>query len=149
MNTTLRRTALSLTALTVTAVGTLSLMTPANAAAAYSVPGVCGSGYKEVRSWALKSGSTTVAYAKLGYNASNKKNCAFTQKSTTNKSYGKKSNISVNLREHRYGTTRYDVSGPYKYYAGPVYVSAEKTCVSVWGWEDWSGYYDYGPTACG
>ncbi|GAA4360813.1 hypothetical protein GCM10023088_00290 [Actinomadura verrucosospora] len=155
MKTALRRTVLSLSALTVTTVGTLSLMSPANAAAAYSVPGVCGSGYKEVRSIALSGynktadGWGTVAYVKIGYNAGNGKNCAFTQKSTTNYSYGKLSEVSVKLRELRYGDTSYDVNGPYRYFAGPVYVSARNTCINVWGWEDWAGSYDFGPIACG
>ncbi|WP_433467477.1 hypothetical protein [Spirillospora sp. CA-128828] len=155
MNTALRRTVLSFTALTVTTVGTLSLMSPANAAAAYSVPGVCGSSYREVRSIALSGydksadGWGTVAYVKIGYNPSNGKNCAFTQKSTTNNSYGKLSDVSVKLRELRYGDTSYDVNGPYRYYAGPVYVSARDTCIDVWGWEDWAGSYDFGPIACG
>ena len=130
-------------------------MSPANAAAAYSVPGVCGSGYKEVRSIALSGynktadGWGTVAYVKIGYNAGNGKNCAFTQKSTTNYSYGKLSDVSVKLRELRYGDTSYDANGPYRYFAGPVYVSARNTCINVWGWEDWAGSYDFGPIACG
>lgn len=154
MNTALRRTVLSFSALAVTTVGTLSLIGPANASATFTVPGVCGSGYSEVRSIALSGYDTssdgwgTVAYVKIGYNSSNGNNCAFTQKSTTNYNYGTPSDVTVKLREERYGDTDYDVSGPYKYYAGPVYVHAPSTCIDVWGWEDWAGSYDFGPIAC-
>jgi len=154
LNTALRRTLLSLSTLAATTASALSLTSPASAAANFSVPGVCGSGYSEVRSYALSGYDTsadgwgTVAYVKVGYNSSNGYNCAFTQKSTTNYSYGESTSVSVNMQELRHGDHDYD-GGSYRYYAGPVYVYGRDSCISVWGWENWHGYYEYSAIACG
>jgi hypothetical protein len=155
MRTALRRTALSFSALTLTATGTLSVMAPANAAANFTIPGVCGSGYSEVYSQTesgydkSSDGWGVVAYIKIGYNSGNHKNCAFIQKSTTNYSYGEASGISITLRIQ--GDSGYydNDGGSYKYYAGPVYLTAPNTCVSADGWEDWAGSWATGWRACG
>lgn len=156
MKTALRRTVLSFSALAFAATGVLSLTSPANAAANFTVAGVCGSGYTEVYSETetgydtSSSGWGVVAYVKIGYNSSTKKNCAFVQKSTTNYDYGTPSGISITLRmQGDSGYYDYDGSSSYKYYAGPVYLTAPNTCVSADGWEDWAGSWNTGWQACG
>jgi hypothetical protein len=154
MTTALRRTALSFTALTLTTVGTLSFMSPANAAANFSVPGVCGSSYHEVYNQTESGYNKTsdgwgiVAYIKIGYSPTTGKNCAFIQKSTTNYSYGDESGISITLRMQ--GDSGYydNDGGSFKYYAGPVYLKAPHACVSADGWEDWAGSWKTGWHAC-
>ncbi|MCO6009019.1 hypothetical protein NE236_29000 [Actinoallomurus purpureus] len=155
MRTVLRRTALSFTALTLTTAGTLSLVSPANAAANFTVPGVCGSSFREVYSQTENGYNTTsdgwgiVAYIKFGYSSSTGQNCAFIQKSTTNYSYGKASDLSITLRvQGNDGYYAHDANS-YKYFAGPVKVTAPGKCVSADGWEDWAGSWSTGWHACG
>ena len=90
-----------------------------------------------------------VAYIKIGYNPSTRKNCAFIQKSTTNHSYGAASSISITLRMQSDAGTYANDHGDYKYYAGPVYLTAPNTCVSADGWEAWAGSWQTPWTACG
>ncbi|MEV5750013.1 hypothetical protein AB0L00_19510 [Actinoallomurus sp. NPDC052308] len=154
MRTALRRTALSLSALTLTTAGTLSIVSPAHAAANFTIPGVCGSSYHEVHSETrsgynkTSDGWGTVIYIKFGYSPSTGKNCAFVQKSTTNYSYGEASGLSIALRRKSDSAYAYN-GGSFKYYAGPVYLSAPHTCISADGWDDWAGSWSTGWYACG
>ncbi|GAA4630475.1 spore-associated protein A [Actinoallomurus vinaceus] len=153
MRTVLRRTALSVSALTLTTAGTLSIVSPANAAANFTIPGVCGSSYYQVYSQTesgydkSSDGWGTVVYIKIGYSPVTGKNCAFIQKSTTNYSYGQESGLSIALRRQKDGAYDYD-GGSYKYFAGPVKLSAPNQCVSADGWDDWAGHWSTGWHAC-
>ncbi|MFG2084855.1 hypothetical protein [Spirillospora sp. NPDC048824] len=63
------------------------------------------------------------------YSASTKKNCAVTMKTAN---VGKGTSVFVRLVEQKGGEVGSD-SGTFKYYAGPVYVSASGVCVRVSG----------------
>jgi hypothetical protein len=63
------------------------------------------------------------------YSASTKKNCAVTMKTAN---VGKGTSVWVRLVEQKGGEVGSD-SGTFKYYAGPVYVSAPGVCVRVSG----------------
>jgi len=89
----------------------------------YSPREVCGSGFSVIDSHALgKSGRVY-----LLYNASSKKNCVTTLKST---SLGKKSPVSATLQVK--GGAKASDSGRFAYYAGPVSKAAAAKCVK-WG----------------
>ncbi|MCQ0017170.1 hypothetical protein [Actinomadura madurae] len=63
------------------------------------------------------------------YSPSTKKNCAVTMKTAN---VGKGTSVWVRLEKQTGGTDGYD-SGTFKYYAGPVYVSASGICVRYSG----------------
>jgi hypothetical protein len=89
----------------------------------YSPGEVCGSGFSVIDSHALgKSGRVY-----LLYNASSKKNCVTTLKST---SLGKKSPVAATLQVK--GGAKASDSGSFAYYAGPVSKAAAAKCVK-WG----------------
>ena len=93
----------------------------------YTPTQVCGSGYKQIDSATLKSGSTTTGTVHLMYNAANGSNCVVTLKAT---SLGTNTATSAYLEVQ--GKTRKTDSGNFGYYAGPVSDSAPATCVK-WG----------------
>ncbi|WAU79280.1 spore-associated protein A [Streptomyces sp. Qhu-G9] len=113
----------------------------ANAAGAnVAYNGACGSGYSVVNSANMQFGAGTVY---LTYNGSTGKNCVVTIQ-TEQKYSG-----PMTAKIRRTGSSSWTTdSGDYRYYAGPVYVSAAGSCV------DWYGSYfsNYGSgsaTNCG
>ncbi|MFJ5777708.1 spore-associated protein A [Streptomyces sp. NPDC093094] len=119
-----------------TAAGTLAAT---GTAAAASYNGACGSGYAVIDSKDVGEGN-----AFLTYNSSNGYNCVVTVTDTP----GVASYLRTNLRLHRTDTVwKYNEQdeGSYKYYAGPVYLSARNSCID-WGGAAASNYtrIDYG-----
>lgn len=105
----------------------------------YSPGKVCGSGFSVIDSHALgKSGKVY-----LLYNASSKKNCVTTLKST---SLGKKSPVSATLQVK--GAAKAADSGSFAYYAGPVSRVAGSKCVK-WGGSVGSASYTSPYEHCG
>lgn len=92
----------------------------------YTPTQVCGSGYRQIDQHSLGSGATT-ARIYLLYNAG--RNCVVTMKSGTG--VGKAGAVSTWVQVQG-SSTRHTDSGSYKYYAGPAYVDAPRTCVK-WG----------------
>ncbi|MEU5994547.1 hypothetical protein ABZ806_36710 [Spirillospora sp. NPDC047418] len=83
-----------------------------------------GSGYVVQRSISFSGGRVYQLYS-----ASTKKNCAVTMKTAN---VGKGTSVWVRLVEQHGGEVGSD-NGTFKYYAGPVYVSAPGVCVRVSG----------------
>jgi hypothetical protein len=83
-----------------------------------------GSGYAVQRSVSFSGGRVYQLYS-----AGTKKNCAVTMKTAN---VGKGTSVWVRLVEQTGGEVGSD-SGTFKYYAGPVYVSAPGVCVRVSG----------------
>ncbi|MDT3446391.1 serine/threonine protein kinase [Pseudofrankia sp. BMG5.37] len=114
--------------------GTTAARTTAPAASApsapktnpYSAAQVCGSGYSQVDSHTLTSGSTTAKIV-LMYNGSN--NCVVTLKSGAG--VGTAQSMSAWVQAQN-GSSKVTDSGSYEYYAGPAKVSAKAICVK-WG----------------
>ncbi|WP_067483010.1 hypothetical protein [Actinomadura hibisca] len=120
MRTSQRTAALALSALGMVA-GTVTVTAPAEAATTPS--GACGSGYYQIDRHALGS----VADIYLFYNGSS--NCAVTWVRSPN------GTRTYDLRVHiqRKSDLKTDPdAGFYKFYAGPVRLSAANTCIS-WG----------------
>lgn len=115
----------------------MSLVPATSASASASVSASCGSGYSYVDSYPLmdswgEKSSTIKLY--LYYNGSTGKNCAYT--STTEWTDISKY-MFVTLSSSSDGP--YGDNGYYRYYAGPVYVSARHECVSLSGGLDLPG----------
>ncbi|KAB2385924.1 NHL repeat-containing protein [Actinomadura montaniterrae] len=83
-----------------------------------------GGGYKVQRSTAFSGGRVYLLYS-----AGTKKNCAVTMKTTK---IGTGTSVKVRLEEKSGGEVGQD-SGTFKYYAGPVYVTAPGVCVRYSG----------------
>ena len=81
-----------------------------------------GGGYYVQRSLSVSGGTAYLLYNSSGYN------CAVTMKT---KDVGKSSGVSVFIQKQ--GGNPVSESGAYSWYAGPVYVSAKKTCVRFGG----------------
>ncbi len=122
MRTSQRRAALALSVLAMTA-GMVSVSAPAEAASTPS--GACGSGYYQIDHHALGS----VADIYLFYNGSS--NCAVTwvRSPTGTRTYDLR--VHIDRESDLVGSAD---GGYYKYYAGPVKLSAKGTCIS------WGGY---------
>jgi len=109
----------------------------------YTPQEICGSGYVVVSQFKLANGG---AEAYLLYSNSTGLNCATTVKLTD---IGTSTYTGVQLIEDGGADNGQAQGGDFKYYAGPVYISAPGVCVSyagsdaanVWQWD--------GPTACG
>lgn len=130
------RAALAKTAAIVAAVGAACVLTPEAQAAAnpYTPEGVCGSGYHVVDSRTLihQNGSTG-GKVYLLYNNSNGYNCAVTIKGVA---VGTATDTGLDLLVFSSGDnfTHHENNGNFKYYAGPVRVSAAGKCVEVIGY---------------
>ncbi|MDT3443663.1 MULTISPECIES: serine/threonine protein kinase [unclassified Pseudofrankia] len=92
----------------------------------YTAAQVCGSGYSEIDSHTLTSGSTTAKIV-LMYNGSN--NCVVTLKAGAG--VGTAQSMSAWVQAQN-GSSKVTDSGSYQYYAGPTKVSAKAICVK-WG----------------
>ncbi|MEO3828167.1 hypothetical protein [Actinomadura sp. B10D3] len=90
----------------------------------YTPRQVCGGDYVVQRSSSFSGGRVYQLYS-----PSTKKNCAVTMKTAN---VGKATSVWVRLEKRTGGTDGYD-SGAFKYYAGPVYVSASGICVRYSG----------------
>lgn len=112
----------------------------AGTASAASYNGACGSGYGVIDTMDVGDGT-----AYLTYSSSSGKNCVVTVSDTP----GTPMVLGANLRLHRtdavwkQGTE--EDAGTFKYYAGPLYVSAAGRCID-WGGRAASNYtrIDYG-----
>ena len=93
----------------------------------YTAPQVCGSGFKKIDSAPLKANGKKVGKVVLTYNATTKKNCVVTLKTTN---LGKNTAVSAMLKVK--GGTKATDSGKFGYYAGPVKKAAGGKCVK-WG----------------
>ncbi len=119
------------------AAGTIAATGTASAAASYN--GACGSGYSVIDTMDVGDGT-----AYLTYSGASGKNCVVTVTDTQ----GTPTVLDARLRLHRTDTvwksTEADF-GTYKYYAGPLYVSAANKCID-WGGAAASNYtrVDYG-----
>ncbi|MFA3875368.1 spore-associated protein A [Streptomyces sp. MMCC 100] len=104
--------------------------------------GACGSGYSVVNSGDMQYGLGTVY---LTYSASTGKNCVVAIQ--TEQKYASK--MMAEVRRTGSSTWIRD-SGEYRYYAGPVYVSAAGHCVD-WGgsYLDGGAYFYANATNCG
>lgn len=117
-----------------TAVGTLALAPVANAA------GECGSGYSFLKSYPVYAGSARTSTIEVYYKSSNGYNCVINRAAGITVGatiyrgvYVKRSSQSTPNCD---GTDiRCDV-GKFKYYAGPVYVYAPSSCITVYAWND-------------
>ncbi|MCF6470383.1 spore-associated protein A [Nonomuraea sp. MG754425] len=100
---------------------------PAGAAVA---AGPCGSGYKLVGTYDISKGGKQ-GTLEVRWNAGTGKNCALAYGTGAN--YGRTAYKGVRIKVH--GTSGWAGSdaGQYKYYAGPVYVTARGKCISVAG----------------
>lgn len=108
----------------------LALAAPAHAAStADQAVAACGSGYYIQDSETMGYGQNVVAY--LLYNSSSGNNCAVTVKSTANPMYGQATGLGAGIIKT--GGIWHKDDANYKYYAGPVYVSAAGSCVKFWG----------------
>lgn len=127
-----RRLALSAAAVAACATSLAATAGPAAAAPKknpYTPGQVCGGSYGVIGQHALNaSDGTTLGTAYLLYSGATKKNCAVVMKRTR---IGQKTYASVDLQKK--GGRLAKNGGLFKYYAGPVYVKAPKTCVK------WSG----------
>ncbi|MCG5217730.1 hypothetical protein [Streptosporangium sp. KLBMP 9127] len=105
------------------------LASPVVTASPASAAGPCGSGYSRVGTYSVMDGGTRRGTLEVHYNAGTGKNCALT--------YGYGSYYGAEtLKMVRVSLTgapsHYDYDeGFYKYYAGPVYISAEDSCIDV------------------
>ncbi|GII92205.1 hypothetical protein [Sinosporangium siamense] len=105
----------------------------AGAASAHAVPqGSCGSGFVKVGSHKLTAdwgkphvGGTVTVY----YNRSTGKNCAIAR--PIHAWAGKAKNVSVWMQRLPHGARDADSSDSYRFYAGPIYVSARHKCIRV------------------
>ncbi len=118
------------------AAGTIAATGTASAA---SYAGTCGSGYSVIDTMDVGDGT-----AFLTYSGASGKNCVVTVSDTQ----GTPMVLGANLRLHRTDAvwkTSEEDSGTFKYYAGPVYVSAAGKCID-WGGRAASNYtrIDYG-----
>ncbi|WP_159400963.1 hypothetical protein [Streptomyces sp. NRRL B-24484] len=120
MRTSQRTAALALSALAMVA-GTVSVATPA--AAATTPSGACGSGYYQIDHHALG----TVADIYLFYNGSS--NCAVTWVRSPNGTRTYDLRVQIIRKSDMVESPDW---GFYKFYAGPVKLSAKNTCIS-WG----------------
>ncbi|GAA2876019.1 spore-associated protein A [Nonomuraea rubra] len=100
--------------------------TPAGASGAANP---CGSGYKLVGSYTIAKDGTKYGTLEVRWSAATGKNCALAYGFGAN--YGRADYKSVRIETT--GSTRWADTdwGDYKYYAGPVYVSARNTCINV------------------
>ncbi|MDN3023010.1 spore-associated protein A [Streptomyces sp. S.PB5] len=120
-----------------TAAGTIAATGTASAA---TYTGTCGSGYSVIDTMDVGDGT-----AFLTYSGSSGKNCVVTVSDTQ----GTPMVLGANLRLHRTDTVWKagveEDSGTFKYYAGPLYVSAAGKCID-WGGRAASNYtrIDYG-----
>ncbi|MGN9907745.1 hypothetical protein ACTMTJ_09345 [Phytohabitans sp. LJ34] len=125
----LTRHVVRIAALGLVAVGGLTA-TASPAAAAYTPEGLCGSSYYRLSSVALKTNSGYVwGTTYVLYSASTRKNCAVTIKSAH---VGVPTKTTVRL-EDQSGELGYD-SDSYRWYAGPVYVTAPNECITYGGY---------------
>jgi hypothetical protein len=92
----------------------------------YTAAQVCGSGYSEIDSHTLTSGSTTAKIV-LMYNGGT--NCVVTLKSGAGVGVAQSMAAWVQAQN---GSSKVTDSGSYQYYAGPTKVSAKAICVK-WG----------------
>lgn len=100
------------------------------AAAAYTPEGLCGSSYYRLSSVALRTnGGSQWGTAYVLYSTSTRKNCAVTIKTGH---VGVPTKTTAWL-ESESGEVGYD-SDPYRWYAGPVYVTAPGECISYGGY---------------
>lgn len=113
-------------------------------AAGQNVPynGACGSGYSVVNWGNMQYGLGTVY---LTYNGSTGKNCVVAIQ--TEQKYETKMTAKV----RRTGSSSWITdTGYYRYYAGPVYVSAAGSCVDWYGSTlDGGAYFSASATNCG
>jgi hypothetical protein len=106
--------------------GLVAVATPAGAS------GPCGSGYSRVGTYAIPKTGKRTGTLQIYYNSGSGKNCAlaYGYGATYGKNTYKMAAISVSGGSRWIG---YE-SGTYKYYAGPVYVSARHKCIDINGW---------------
>ncbi|WP_238440015.1 hypothetical protein [Frankia sp. AgB1.8] len=108
----------------------------------YTAAQVCGSGYSQIDSHTLTSGSTTVTIV-LMYNGGT--NCVATMKSGAG--VGTAQSVSASVQAQN-GSAKVTDSGSYQYYAGPVKVAAKAICVK-WGGSLGSVSWTSGWSHCG
>ncbi|MFI6457314.1 hypothetical protein ACIBF6_37880 [Streptosporangium amethystogenes] len=99
--------------------------TPASAA------GPCGGGYSRVGVYAIPASGARTGTLEVYYNSSSGKNCALTYGygSYAGRVNRKQVGISLAGKSAWAGVD----NGMFKYYAGPVYVSARGKCISLRG----------------
>ncbi|MEV3927702.1 hypothetical protein [Actinomadura coerulea] len=135
----IRRTLATLACSVLASTGLVVNTTPASA----SSP--CGSAYSLIDVYALKnSAGTRKGTLELYYSSSSRKNCVLTY------GYGAWANTK-NFKLAgiaRYGQTFISDRGDYVYYAGPVYLYAPGSCISVVGYVD-DATGAWGPVHCG
>ncbi|SDI07796.1 hypothetical protein [Nonomuraea jiangxiensis] len=111
----------------------IAATSPAQASAAAVDPAaVCGSGFRVIDSHAFTSSGTALGTIYLSYNAGSGKNCVVTVNKTSTPMWMRAS-LSV-----QNGGSDSD-SGVFRYYAGPVTLSAADKCVR------WGGTWDEAP----
>ncbi len=106
-------------------------------ASAMSLPsGSCGSGYTKVATYNMISYTESPSvggYVSVYYSAATGRNCAIARPITTWAGQNTGLTVCIELangtRESCDGAPEHD----YRYYAGPVYVTAPHTCINVYG----------------
>lgn len=105
--------------------GVASASSPADKAVA-----ACGSSYYVQRQQSMGLGQNTTVF--LLYSASTRNNCVVTVKhENAGAYYGTATGLGAGIQAEG-GSWKKD-DGDYKYYAGPVYLSAAGQCVRFWG----------------
>lgn len=139
----MRTIAKTLLAAGVLACGLASALPAQASTAAVDPAGVCGSGFHVIDSHPFKSGSTKLATIYLSYNSGTGKNCVVTVNDTA---FTRWMRATLTVQG---GATKSD-SGEFKYYAGPVILSAVDACVK-WGgaWDESPYVWSSGWSHCG
>ena len=127
----MRRTRrLTLSTVAAAVLGLLAATAPSGAAAAdnpYSAEQICGAGYRVIGGHQVWSADgTTLGIARLLYSPATGKNCAVLLKS---RQLGTPTYTAVSLKKQGAKAPWVVDFGDYRYYAGPVYVTAAGTCV--------------------
>ncbi|NUW37433.1 spore-associated protein A [Nonomuraea sp. SMC257] len=105
----------------------LASPTPASAA------GPCGSGYNRIGVYAIPQSGPKVGSLEVYYNAGNGKNCALAYGIGPDY-YGKSTYKDVAIRRAGGSGGWVSNQGYFTYYAGPVYLSAQGTCIDLAGY---------------
>ncbi|MEU4232565.1 spore-associated protein A [Nonomuraea sp. NPDC026600] len=108
---------------------TCFLISPSPASAA----GPCGAGYSRIDVYAIPQSGPKIGSLELYYNSGNGKNCALAY-GVGSDYYGKSTYKDVAIRRAGGSGGWVSNNGYFKYYAGPVYISAKDTCIDLAGY---------------
>ncbi|MEO3869763.1 spore-associated protein A [Nonomuraea sp. B12E4] len=108
-------------------------------AAPASAAGKCGNGYKLVGTYDIKLQGAEYGTLEISWNSSKGRNCAVAY--GRGSTYGAKAYKSVRIKTTGASSWADSDHGEFKYYAGPVYVSARNKCITVLATVKGSGGY--------